>query len=133
MSKIPVESPPRLLRFRVDHVVLPLGPPMHSMGVVTCDAPDARIEGWSLEIRGAAAFLVSPRGWKQGTTFRELTGKGELTVVGPLPMQHVTCAWAGDDANIVDKLQRFTSPPFARAAPVQPEERAVDAKDLGDA
>lgn len=133
MSKIAVESPPRLLRFRVDHAVLPLGPPMHSMGVVTCDAPDARIEGWSLAIRGAAAFLVSPRGWKQGTSFRELTGKGEIVFVGPIPMTHVTCAWAGDDGEQVDKVQRFTSPPFARTAVAAPEEKAIDSKDLGDA
>lgn len=133
MTKIPVETTPRLLRFRIDHPVLPLGPPMHSMGVVTCDAPDARIEGWSLAIRGAKAFLVSPRGWTQGKNFRELDGKGEIVFVGPIPMQHVTCAWSGADPEGYDKVDRFTSPPFARVAPVQPEERAIDSKDLGDA
>lgn len=124
----------RLVRFKVEHPILPSGPPLHALGSITCDSPDTRIAGWSLEIRGAAAFLVSPRGWAQNKHPNEFGNKGLITVVGPIPMAHITCVWEGDDAGIVDKLQRFSSPPFTRApAPLTADDAPLDAKDLGDA
>lgn len=123
----------RLARFRVDtgHAI-GIGPPFHSMGLVDCANPPANIEGWSVAIRGAAVFFVSPPGWQQGRSIRELTGRGPLTVIGPIPLQHVTLVWEGDPQG-VDKLQRVDVPPLARVVvPSEAPGRAIDSKELGD-
>lgn len=114
----PPASTPRLARFRVDHPVVGVPPHFHNLGLVDCQNPDGRIVGWSILIRGAAVFFVSPRG-------------AEPPSIVEIPRQHVTFVWAGD-ATGVEKLQRVDVPPLARAMPVQPVEPAIPSKELGD-
>jgi hypothetical protein len=129
VSKTP-DLAPRLVRFRLDHPSLP--PPMHTMGWITVNNPDYRMEGWSLAVRGAAVFLISPRGWKAGKHKNELDARGPITAIGPIPMAHVTLIWEGEALEFVDKLQRYDLSPMTKAV-AAPDEPAIDAKDLGDA
>lgn len=131
MSKPVIDTTPRLVRFRIDHPSLP--PPLNSVGKVNVAAPDYRLDGWGLRVRGAVVFLVSPRGWKQGKHKNECDVKGPVTVIGPIPMAHVTLEWEGDDADAVDKLQRYDLPAMTKAMPVADEMPALDAKEIGDA
>lgn len=125
------DTTPRLVRFRIDHPSLP--PPLHNVGKVNVATPDHRLDGWGLRVRGAVVFLVSPRGWKQGKHKNECDTKGPVTVIGPIPMAHVTLEWEGDDADAVDKLQRYDLPAMAKAVPVADEMPALDSKEIGDA
>lgn len=125
------DTTPRLVRFRIDHPSLP--PPLNTFGTVTVDRPDARLEGWGLAVRGAAVFLISPRGWQLSAARPLWNSSGPVTAIGPIPMAHVTLVWEGDDASIVDKLQRFDLPPMVKSAPAPEEKVVLDAKELGDA
>lgn len=125
----PAPAPPRLLRFKLDQL-LP-GMPAMSSQVVSCDACEARLVGWSIAIRGAAAFFISPPGWIIGSHPNTLTGKGKVQVFGPVPLTHMTCVWEGDDATVLDRLQRVDVPPM-KMRPVAVE-ATVDSKEMGDA
>lgn len=129
MSK-PADPTPRLVRFRIDHLSLPMT--LRTIGTVTVAQPDFRLEGWSLRVRGAVVFLVSPRGWRAGISKNECNPKGPHTLIGPVPMAHAGLEWECDDPDGVDKLQRYDLPPMSKAPPV-PDEVAIDAKNLGDA
>ena len=131
MSKEPPAPAIRLARFRVDHPVIGVGPAFHNKSLIDCSQPDPQLEGWSVLIRGAAVFFASPRGWKQGLSIRELNGKGPVTMI-EVPRQHVSFVWECDDPSIVDKLQRFDSPPMAREAVASAPSAVIDSKDMGD-
>ena len=124
----------RLTHFRVEHGVIGRGPPFHSMSLIDVDQPDGRLVGWSIQIRGVQVFFLSPPGWEQGQNEHMRPGKGETTVIGPIPLLHVTCLWKGDPS-LIDKLQRYDHPPMQRAITAVSVDRsiAMDAKEMGDA
>lgn len=119
---------PRLVRFRIDHP--PMLPPFNTMSWVQVANPPPVLDGWGLAIRGAAAFLLSPKGWVHGGA--RSPGKGAVTAIGPIPLAHVTLVWEVDDPANVDKLQRYDLPPMTRAPVVPDEMPALDAKEIGD-
>lgn len=131
MTKTPDPAPPRLMRFRVDHPqLLGIGPRLAGMAVVTVDQPPIELEGWTLQFRGAAFALVSPRGWRHG----QVPAKdGPTTTIGPLPLKDITCMWESDDGNALDRISRLDVGPLKRTQ--QPVDVAVgiDPKELGDA
>ncbi len=69
------------------------------------------LKGWTISIRGAAVFLVSPRGWVHKG--HPLTDSREQHVF-ELPRSDVKLHWASDDAlTAIDKqVQRYDSPEF---------------------
>ncbi len=69
------------------------------------------LKGWTISVRGAAVFLVSPPGWvRRGLP---LTVAKEQHVF-ELPRADVKLHWASDDAQTaIDKqVQRYDSPEF---------------------
>lgn len=129
----PKPEPLRLVRMKYTGPALPSGPPLH--GMVAQDFTrdiHPTLEGWSMSFRGAAAFLVSPAGWSHGKKLSECSGKGKVHVIGPIPMVHLLCEWEGDDAGLVDKIQRFDTSPFARIAAAPSDTTALDPKEMGD-
>lgn len=126
----PAPAPPRLLRFLLT-TTLP-GFPVMSAGIVNVDACDYRLVGWSIAIRGAAAFFISPPGWAIGAHPNSLSGKGKVQVFGPVPLTHMTCVWEGDDASALDRLQRVDVPPM-KMRPIAVDVLVGDSKEMGDA
>lgn len=119
---------PRLVRFKIDHP--PMLPPFNTLSWVQVANPPPVLDGWSLAIRGAAAFLISPRGWVHGSSSR--APNGPVSAIGPIPLAHVTLVWELEDAALVDKLQRYDLAPMKRAAVVPDEMPVLDAKEIGD-
>ncbi len=69
------------------------------------------LRGWTLSVRGAAVFLVSPRGWtRKGLPLCESKEQHVLE----LPRADVKLHWASDDAlTAIDKqVQRYDAPEF---------------------
>jgi hypothetical protein len=126
-------TPPRLAAFKVMTGPTGEGPPLHSMGQCRVDEPNEHMIGWSIAVRGAAVFFVSPPGWTQSRPTKDPNGIGERRIL-EFDRREVKFVWVGQDASAVDKLQRFDVGPMTRKA-LPSDERAVaiDSKDMGDA
>lgn len=123
-------SPPRLLRFAIRHDAgLGIGPNIRNSSVVAVDNPPNDFVGWTIQFRGAAVFLVSPPGWEHGGSRRK---DDEVTIVGPIPREAVTCMWRGADAAATDRMARFDIE-LKRVASSVDAAVAIDPKEMGDA
>jgi hypothetical protein len=126
-------TPPRLAAFKVMTGPTGEGPPFHSMGQCRVDEPNEHMIGWSIAVRGAAVFFVSPPGWTQSKQTRDPNGTGERRIL-EFDRREVKFVWVGQDASAVDKLQRMDVGPMTRKAlPSDERAPAVDPKDMGDA
>lgn len=97
------------------------------IGRVVVDNPPPHLAGWSLAIRGGAAFLISPPGWTQkGQPLASLDKTGERRVL-EMPRTCILLHWAvgGDALAAVDKLQRYDCGPFMTAKAVLAEGEAA--------
>lgn len=131
MSKSDPQPAPtvRLVSFRAATGQLPGGINLNQ--VIHTANPAGHLDGWSIRIRGASVFLITPRGWTRERSHGSRNGfdpKGPFKAF-ELPRSEFTFEWECDDMDAVDKLQRYDSPPmtFKRAEP----EPVVDAT-MGD-
>lgn len=131
MSKPTTDSPPRLVRFRVTAQYPGEGPSWHNLNVVDATNPPPALVGWSILVRGAAVFFVSPRGWTQGAPGN---GKGDARII-EIPRSDVMLVWAHEDAlAAVNGVQRIDIGPLERkSTPSGDAAMAIDPKELGDA
>lgn len=106
------------------------------VGTINCDAPAGQWVGWSVSIRGAAVFLVSPRGWVRGVTSANLRNPKDPARAFEIARVNCQLVWEGDDiaASIDKSIQRHDTGPFETAvrAP-DPDEAMLGRKDVGDA
>lgn len=120
MSKDPQPAPAaRLVSFRCAVGQLPGGINLNQ--VVNTANPPGPLDGWSIRIRGASVFLITPRGWtrdRSSGSRHAFDGKAPCKVF-ELPRQEFTFEWECDDMDAVDKMQRYDSAPmqFAKREP----------------
>jgi hypothetical protein len=91
-----------------------------------------QLQGWSVRVRGQVMFLVSPRGWGNGVPAPMRDPKGKHMMLGPIPLTGATLVWEGDDAAIVDKLQRYDSPALTSPTAVPEDVPVLNPKEMGD-
>jgi hypothetical protein len=84
-------------------------PTWGNLSVITLDAPDHRLRGWKVCVRGPAVFLVSPPGWTATPTGGERPTTGPVTVI---EVPRISCVMRWQDADSVDTAQKYDSPPM---------------------
>jgi hypothetical protein len=104
---------------KLHSIHLPMLPILGQLGNVVCDKPPNAMIGWSVRVRGAAVFLVSPPGWEPGLAAAHRKADGPRRTYGPI--KDAICQWEGEDA--VDQLVKYDSEAMgAKAAPVLSDE-----------
>ncbi len=81
-----------------------------------CEQPVGVLRGWRALIRGASVFFVSPPGWtpngNQGVV-------GDACVIHEVPRMNCYFQWSGHEDGDVEKVAKFTTPPFGPAPVVE--------------
>lgn len=87
------------------------------MTTITCENPSTPLVGWRAILRGAALFLVSPKGWKTGKPASEWDPEGP-SMIHEIPRIHCFFHWEGEQADIDAAITKgkFESPPFGPPA-----------------
>lgn len=88
--------------------------PIGSLGLVRLAEPPERVRGWTVEVRGPAVFLRSPRGWEPGKPFATLDPKGPQTVY-EVPRAECLLVWSDATAVDLDVVGKFSSDAMLRA------------------
>jgi len=98
----------KLIGFTIDRNISRLG----NLGTVDMAAPLDKLAGWSISLRGPAAYLISPPGWAPNKTrAHERPPKGPRLVV-EVPRTDLVLYWEGDAS--VDALAKYDSGPMER-------------------
>lgn len=115
---LPVPAPlPAVRLIQVHFIGPPLPEALGNLGSVTCKTP-GKLRGWSISLRGAAVFLISPPGHVAGSR-PDPTSKRRRVV--EMPRTDVRFSWDVDDPGVIEKLTRHdTGPLGVEAAAEQP-------------
>jgi hypothetical protein len=119
----PAPLPPPAIRIAAIRFTCPPVPSLgnvEAFGVVKTDVPHNKLEGWTLSLRGAAMFLVSPAGWAQHKAANEWPKNGPRTIC-EIPRAACSIAWEASEPALIDKLTRHDQL-LERAAPTQEAE-----------
>jgi hypothetical protein len=83
------------------------------MVTIKCDQPEGAMRGWSVSIRGASVFFISPPGWKQGETHSQWD-KRKNPVMHEVPRSGCYFQWDGvrDEIDAFMKSGKYDSAPF---------------------
>lgn len=100
---------------------LPFG--LGSLGNIVCDAPEHKLKGWKVDVRGPAVFLVSPPGWSPTPQPGERPTSGPVTVF-EIPRIQCVMRWEGADS--MDNAQKHATPPMYSPA----DRAAMEAAEL---
>lgn len=94
-----------------------------STGAIEIAKPPDRFRQWQISVRGGVVFLISPRGWKQGTSRPNEPGKAwdpnGRCRVWEIPRTQAQLEWDGDDplAAIDKSVQRYDTGPMGESWP----------------
>jgi hypothetical protein len=97
----------KLVSLKID-TNLPDG--LGSLGNIRCEAPDHKMRGWRVSVRGPAVFLISPPGWAADVPPPRRDPKGPSQV---FEIARAACVlrWEGE-LGIVDNMQKYDGPPM---------------------